>query len=333
MADLTPADLGKEWTTGSFKSAYLLFGEDAPAKQLALETIRKIVGADAFNLDEFTGEEESQAGEIVSACKTPPMFSDRRLVTVRNGKFLAPGRKVIAEYLRDPLASTLLVMISPEAKLDKKDALASAVSSLGGLVNFKPLGEGAAINRLKSESKRMGFDLQSDAAEALVEEAGTEWGILRAELQKIKLFIGERDTATRADIAASLGFSQKSNPFDLARLIQKRDLKASLELLRRQLKETGETFRLLYQITGTLNKQLRAKRLVKSGESQDKILRQLRLHYHYDRDYLSIVKTIPESSLIRSLTQCLDTEKSLKSKSWLDPEIELQNLVLKVCRK
>ncbi|PCI34744.1 MAG: DNA polymerase III subunit delta [Elusimicrobia bacterium] len=333
MADLTPAELAKQWTQGAFKPAYLLFGEDAPAKQLALETIRKIVGADAFNLDEFTGEDEAQAGEIISACQTPPMFSDRRLVTVRNAKFAAAGRKVIAEYLRNPLKSTLLIMISPEPRPDAKDAMASAVRAMGGLALFKPLREGDAIKRLNSEAKKFGFTLAPDAAQALVDEAGTEWGILRAELQKIKLFIGERDNASQADVASCLGYSQTSNPFDLPRLLQKRDSKASLTLLRRQLRETGETFRLLYQITRTVNNQLRAKRLVKSGESSEKIFRKLRLNSYYDRDYLSIVERIPENNLIRSLTQCLHTEKSLKSKSWLNPGIELENLVLKVCKK
>lgn len=332
-AELTTKQLADEWKKGAFRPAYLLFGEDAPAKQLALETLRKFVGADDFNLNEFSGGDDSQAGEIVSACQTPPMFSDRRLVVVRNAKFAAPARKLFAEYLRDPLSSTILFMISPEARPDNKDALASAVKALGGVVLFKPMRENEAVKRLIDEAKRMGFTLATAAADALVEEAGTEWGILRAELQKVKLFIGEKTEAGVPEIAACLGYSQKSNPFDLPRLLQRRDAKASVTLLRRQLRETGETFRLLFQITSTVNKQLRAKRMLKSGEPSDRIFKSLRLNQYYDRDYLSIVERLPENALIRALASCLETEKSLKSRSWLDPSIELENLVLKVCGK
>ena len=334
MADeLTPKQLGAEWKKGFLRPVYLLFGEDAPAKQLALETLRKLVGADDFNLNEFSGGDDFQAGEIVSTCQTPPMFSDRRLVIVRSAKFGAPPRKRFAEYLRDPLPSTILFMISPEPRPDSKDALASAVRALGGLVLFKPLKEGEAVKRLMDEAKRMGFSLAAAAADALVEEAGTEWGILRAELQKVKLFIGGKTEAGVGEIAACLGYSQKSNPFDLPRLLQRRDAKGSVTLLRRQLRETGETFRLLYQITSTVNRQLRAKRMLKSGKPSDRIFKTLRLNQYYDREYLSIVERLPENGLIRSLGQCLETEKSLKSRSWLDASIELENLVLKVCGK
>jgi DNA polymerase-3 subunit delta len=335
MADaLTPKQLGTEWNKGTFRPAYGLYGEDAPAKQLALETLRKKIGADDFNLNEFSGDDESQAGEIVSACQTPPMFSDRRLVIVRSAKFKAPARKIIADYLRDPLKSTTLLLICPEAKVDKKDAMAAGLKALGGLVLFKAMKENEAVRRLVDEAGRMGFTLAPDAADALVEEAGTEWGILRAELEKVKLFIGEGGQAGTKEVAACLGYSQKANPFELSRLVQKRDARAALNLLRRQLREasnSSERFRLLAQISNAVNKQLRAKRMLKSGDTPEKILPKLRVFY--DRDFIPIVNRISENSLIRSLSACLETEKSLKSRSWLDPEIELENLVLKVCGK
>ncbi|MFH1725244.1 MAG: DNA polymerase III subunit delta [Elusimicrobiota bacterium] len=333
MADLTTKALAQEWKKGGFRPVYYLFGEDAPAKTLAVKALREALNPDAFNLSEFQGDDDARAGEIASACATPPMFSERRLVIVRNARFGAAARRVLADYLREPLESTTLCLVSAERKPDAKDALAAAARSLGGIVVFKPLTHGEAAARLCEEARRAGFRLEPQAAEFMIEEAGSEWGILRAELKKLALYIRDRKAAGLEDVAACLGYRQQANPFDLPRSLQKRDAVRSLGLLRRLLVEGDEPFRLLYQITQTVNKQLKAKRLAQSGLTPDRIFRQLRLNSYYDRDYMAVAGRLSEASLIRALRACVRTEADLKSKTWLSPAVELEALVLKVCGK
>ncbi len=333
MAALTPKALAKEWGRGRYLPAYYFFGEDSGAKQLAVKSLKTRLKTDALNLCEFSGDIDAQAAEIVSAASTAPMFSDRRLIVVRNLKMGAAGRRLIAEYLRNPHESTTLVLVSPERRPDKKDALAAGISALGGVVLFRPLREGEAATRLQEDARRNGFELEAAAAELLVEEAGAQWGILRAELEKIKLFIGKRPQAGVEDAAACLGFRKETNPFDLPRALQRRDVRQAAGLLKRLLDEGTDPFRLLYQITSTVTKQLKAKRMLKSSAPPDQIFRELRLQKYYDRDYLAHAERIPEPGLTRSMRACLETEVSLKSKSWLDRKIELGNLVLRVCGK
>ncbi|MEE8424849.1 MAG: DNA polymerase III subunit delta [Elusimicrobiota bacterium] len=333
MSPLTPKALAGEWARGRFLPAYYFFGEDSVAKQLAVKNLKARLKTDDFNLAEFSGDIDAQAAEIVSAASTTPMFSERRLVVVRNLKMGAAGRKLIAEYLRSPLKSTTLVLISPERTPNKKDALAAGISALGGVVLFRPLREGEAASRLQEEARRNGFELEPAAAELLVQEAGAEWGILRTELEKIRLFIGKRTHAGVEDAAACLGFQQATNPFDLPRALQRRDARQAADLLKRLFNEGTDPFRLLYQITSTVTKQFKAKRMLKSSAPPEQIFRELRLQKYYDRDYLSHAERVPEPSLMRSMRACLETEVSLKSQSWLNPKIELQNLVLRVCGK
>jgi DNA polymerase-3 subunit delta len=331
VAALTAKGLAAEWSKGTFKPAYYLFGEDNAAKSLALSAARKSSGADDLNITEFSGDNDAQAAELVATCQTPPMFAERRLILVRKLKFGAPARRLIAEYLRDPLKSTVLIMVSEDRKPEAKDALAAAVQSLGGVVLFKPLTEGEAVKRLMTEAQRSGFVLEEDAAELLFEEAGGEWGILRSEIEKVRLFVKDKKRAGVAEVRACLGYKSETNPFDLPRVLQRRDYKKALELLQALLAEGTDPFRLLYQITQTVTKQMKAKRLVKTGVAQDQIFRELRLQKYYDRDYLTIAGRVSESALIKSLRACLDAEISLKSKSWLKPKNELETLVLRIC--
>jgi DNA polymerase III delta subunit len=99
------------------------------------------------------------------------------------------------------------------------------------------------------------------------------------------------------------------------------------------LEEGEDPFKLLYDVSRAVNRQLRAKRLLKSGQPPDRIFQLLRLNSYYDREYLATVGRIRESSLIRALRSCVETEVALKSKTWLEPAIELQQLVLRVCGK
>lgn len=333
MADLSPKSLFQEWKGGAFRPAYLFCGEDAGSKQAAVETLRELLRADAFNSHDFPGSLDAQAAEIASACATPPMFSARRVVIVRNAEFAAAGRRILADYLRSPLETTTLVLLSGEAKADPKDAIAMGVAALGGVVLFKALAEGEAVARLRDEARRGGFELEAAAAELLVSEAGGNWGILRAELEKLRLFVAGKQKAGVEDAAACLGYRKEANPFELARMVQRRKAPEALALLRRMLEEDEKPFALLAKITGALSQQLRAKRLAKSGVPPDQIFRELRVNKYYNADFLKLAAETGEASLIRGLRACLDAETALKSSSWLEPKIELESLVLKVCGK
>src|SRR5579859_4413227 len=163
--------------------------------------------------------------------------------------------------------------------------MTTAASALGGVVWFKPLKEEEAVERLSDAAGRAKVALEDDAARLLVQEAGTDWGILQAELDKIALFVKGRDRIVKDDVVTCLGYKQSSNPFDLPRILQAHDRVASLRQLRRLLAEGVEPFRILYQISGAIQKQLKAKRLVAGGRDQFQIFRELRLNDYYDRDF------------------------------------------------
>lgn len=329
---LTPEAAAQEWKAGKLRPVYCLYGEDSAAKAQALETLKAAVGADPFNLAELSGDGDAQAAEAVSACLTPPMFAERRLVLMRCAKLGAAGRKALAEYLKDPLPTTTLAVLCPDAKPDLKDALAAASGAHGGQVVFRPLKPEEAASRLRSEARAAGLELSPEAADAMVEEAGVEWGILRSELEKLLLFAAGRKKAGIEDVLACLGYRREANPFELPRSIGRRDRAAAVGHLLRLLEEGADPFALLYQITSAVNRQLKAKRMVKAGLGQERIFRELRLNAYYDRDYLQQVAKTAETALEGGLRACLETEVALKSKSWLEPGLELQRLVARLTR-
>ncbi len=328
-----PSAHAKDWAKGTFKPVYYLFGEDEAAKDLFVAELKARIGADDFNWTELSGEKDEAAAEAVSAASTPPMFSARRLVVVRRADFGAPALRVIADYLRDPLPSTVLCLVSPAGWPDKKDTAAAAASALGGTVVFRPMSPDDAARRLRDEAKRSGVQLDPPAAELMVEESGTEWGVLKAELEKLLLFVKGRGKAGVEDAAACLGWRRRVNIWDFPRAIQKRDAKAALTMATALLEEDEDAFSLLPKIRSALNTQLRAKRLVKAGMPKDQVFFKLGLKKFHDGDFHTWTDRVKEPDLVRALRACLETEVDLKSKAWLDPAVELENLILKACGK
>ena len=127
--------------------------------------------------------------------------------------------------------------------------------------------------RLQSQAQKAGKRLSREAAEALVAEVGTDWAILRQELEKTEFFAGQAQEIGPEHVAACLGYHKSSDPFALPRLVQGRQLQACLAHLRRMFSEgkaDDQAFRALAQIRQAVHKQIYAKRLLKAGRGENR---------------------------------------------------------------
>lgn len=332
--ELRPPELLKEWQAGKFRPVYYLFGEESAAKADAVLKLKELFKADDFNLCEFSGEPNSEAPLAVAEALTLPVFADKRLVVVRSPKLPAEARAVYAEYLKSPSATTTLVLLSEDKRPDRKDALAAAAAAAGAACIFSPLTEEEASGRLIAEAKKAGKTLAPEAAEALVGEAGTDWGILAGELEKLVLYAGAGTAIDASAALACLGYRKSADPWAFEKLIQGRDLKACLVYLREAFadaKPDEVVFRSLAQIRNGYLKQLKAKRLLKAGLPQRDI--ETRLRIFYDSAFFSRAARVTEQRLRRDLRRCLEVETDLKSKVWLDAKLELERLVVELCAR
>jgi DNA polymerase-3 subunit delta len=330
--ELRPRDLQKEWAAGNFRPVYYFLGEEAAAKSDALKALKDAFRADDFNLFEFSGEPNSEAPAAVSEALTLPVFAERRLVIVRNPKLPAEARAAYAEYLASPSPTTTLVLQGEDRRPDRKDPLAAAAAKAGAVVLFSPMSETEAAERLVAEAKKAGKTLSPAAADAVVAEAGTDWGILSGELEKLTLFVGQEAEIGPEAALQCLGYRRAADPWAFEKLIQARGLQACLLQLGELFagsKPDEIVFRALAQVRSAYLKQLRAKRLLKAGVPQREI--ETRLRIFYDKDFFARAARVTEGRLRRDLRRCLEVETDLKSKSWLSPKLELERLVVELC--
>ncbi len=324
----------KEWAGDRLRPAYLLLGNPADISE-ALSSLRARFGASPMDFTEY-GDESLGPSAALCDARTPAMLAERRVLLVSNPKLVAAGKAEFVEYLKDPVESTTLVLVSDEKRAAPADPVVKAAGACGAVCVFGPLKEAEALKSLADAALKEGKRLDAEAARTLVAEAGTDWSVLRQELEKALLYCGKDKTVTRSHVLGCLGYRKGTDPYALPRLVERRLLPESLVQLRRWLadgKADEQNFRALYQISGAVRRQLKARQLLSRGASREEIFRDLRLHAWYDRDYLETLEAFSEKRLYADLRLCLTVEADLKSKVWLEPRIELERLLAALCRR
>jgi DNA polymerase-3 subunit delta len=334
--ELRPAELLKRWKAGQFAPVYYFLGEEEAAKAEALNKLKELFKADDFNFREFSSvSSEEEASAAVAEASTLPAFSDRRLVIVK-AKLPAAARALFADYLKDPLKSTTLVLFGEDKKPDAKDALVGPCTKLGGLCVFSPLGEDEAQSQLAAAAKKLGKNLSAEAAAVLVGEAGTDWGILSGELEKVALFVDKAATIEAEDVLACLGYRKAANPWTIGDLIERRDAKGALTQLQALMKEgkpEDQARQSLYKIRAAVAKQLKARRLQRAQVPPDQLGRAVGIYLSWQvPKFLERMGKLTEARLRRDLKLVVACETALNSKSWLDPRVEVERMIVELCR-
>jgi len=229
---------------GTIHPVYFLYG---PEEFLKKEFVRELLNAAlpdgnrAFNLDIFYGDEldmpafEDRIGSF-------PMFTERRMVILRNFKDLSNTHKdhVIAAIER-VLDSVVLVVETPNEKLDtvRLKNMKNAADAAGLSFEFRYLDEEETVERVRARFKREGCDVDSEALDLLVASVGTKLIDLINEVEKICLAAGDGKAVDRELVSATVGRYRTENLFSVLDAMGKRDPGEMIRLVN-SLVDAGE---------------------------------------------------------------------------------------------
>ena len=189
--------------------AVLVYGPDAGLVRERAETLARTVVADLddpFRVSPLTGkqivEDSARLGDEAAA---QSLMGGRRLVRVRDAT--DGGAGAIERFLAAPVGDSLIVVaageLSPRGALRKLFEAAGNAAAVPCYVD-----EGAALERVLRETMaRHDVGLDADAAHWLAEHLGGDRGMLRAEAEKLALYVGDGGRARLEDCVAVIGDS------------------------------------------------------------------------------------------------------------------------------
>lgn len=333
MPELKPDKLSEELKNKILRPAYYLCGEENYRKNLAIETIRNSINPDEFNFTSARGGEIS-ISEIIITANTPPVFSSKRLIILRQAeKIKTEDKKALIDYIKNPLETTCLVLESVQRK--KTDALQNACRDYGVKTVFYNMAKAQIAGWSKKYTSEKKFTITEDAVKMLMDLVGTDLSVLAAELDKIFIYLAgaAQKKITSETVLDSVGFSKEENPFEIANHLLNKDTKNAIECIEKLLTAGGEPMFLLSIITNTLTKILKVKRMLRNGLSSEEIFYKAALNKFYERDFISKASGFKsENSISKSIEKSLEIESVFKSSPSVDMKSALKALILLTCK-
>ena len=221
------------------RAVYLVRGTDPSlVAQAAHALTEQLVagGEPSLMVEEFGGPgvEPFDVGAVIDACTTPPFLVERRVVVVRDIGQLAPSDTTrIVEYLRDPLATTALVLVAGGGTLPQ--ALSKVVGTSGQVVDTS-VGNGRARSQwLADHLKGRPVRLDGPATALLSDHLGEDMGRLEGLLDTLASAYGPGATVSVDDLEPFLGTAGALAPWDLTDAIDGGKTAKALGVLRRML--------------------------------------------------------------------------------------------------
>jgi len=221
-----------------FDRVYLFHGDDDYLKE---EKIRALIdratdpGTRDFNL-EVRRAVETDAGSLGLALDSLPMMAERRVVIVRDVTTLKKdARAVLAKYLAQPAADTLLVLVAGAGI--KPDATLTGAATA---IEFRPLNDSDLAKWVAHRASELGVSIDPRAAELLCSATGNDLALLSGEIDKLRSYTNG-ETIGEPAIEAIVGVRHGETLGDLLDLVAERRSASAIALLERVLAQPKTT--------------------------------------------------------------------------------------------
>jgi DNA polymerase-3 subunit delta len=185
----------------------------------------------SFNLTVFYGRDANWP-DVVNACCRYPMFAEKQVVLLKEAQLMKDIDK-LANYISQPLASTIFVISYKEKKMDGRTILGKILKETKGIevLTTKKLYEGQLADWTNDLVKSKGFGITQKASALIVEHIGNDLSRIENEIEKLSVNLGERKNITDDDIEKYVGISKEYNVFELQNAFGKRDLSKAIRII------------------------------------------------------------------------------------------------------
>lgn len=275
---LTPDQLAAHLAREGAAPLYLVVGDDERAKDEVVAAFVSLVepGLQALDVERFHGDADPTA--VVSAARTLPMLSERRIILYRHVERLFKTRKKVAssdddqegdgdeeggrgepsaleEYVAAPQRPNVLVLVATNinrsmrlGKLIEKHAVIVDCKGFEVVFGRPDAALREAMQFVATQLRKAGKSIEAPALSMLVERAGPNVGRLRGDIERLVLFVGDAPKVTEADVRAVSGAAKSLDDWGVTNAIQARDAAAALRLLALALDNGSVPFMVLGQL-------------------------------------------------------------------------------------
>lgn len=240
-----------ELESRKLKPAYVFVGDEAFFRKRCRDAVLEhLVAPDfrEFSVFEFDLSETSLA-EVLDRARTPSLMAPFQVFFVRGVKNLF-GRgsneekiAAIAEYCGNPNPDALLIFVADHISIpadvrrmemtdkERYQKIREDMGPFCGIVELARVEEGEAARWIGEFCATRGVKIDADGARELVDALGGDMMMLSNELEKLILYVGEKQRITLGDVETMVLAAKQRSLYELTDAISAKDRVRALEVL------------------------------------------------------------------------------------------------------
>ncbi len=313
-------------------SLILLYGEEAYLIEQTVKRVRAaVIGAekDDFNDHRFGGK-QSTAESVLDAAHTYPVFAPRKLVTVHGfDQMSAHEQDKLTSYLNQPSPETCLLLVAE--KIDSRRKFFQEFKKKGVVFKFDPLKDAEIPDFARRGLQRRGVRISRDALELLCSLLNSNLHEVEAELDKLVLYVGERQQISITDVEAIVSRGRTESVFELGTAIGLGNMARALTLVRRFAAASEPPLLVLNLITGHYRLLWKIRSLQSRNAPVTDIVKSVGRPPFVVKRLVEQGKRFSRRDFINAYQLFVETDLAIKS-SGGDPEALLERMVMRLIR-
>ncbi len=333
MASMNDGFFSKHLRSGNPRPVYLFKGDAALLTDQAwkdlLEALARATGAPDIRGERISAK-EIPAHEVVARLRTLSLFVPVRAVFVRDVEaWTGSDREALYGYLENPNPRACLVLHVEPRKSWKK--LEECVRRHGEIVEIKSVTERQLPAWIRDRARAYGKRMSVQTAGLMAARLGSDLRILDSELEKLALYVGDREEVRPEDVERVISRRHTESVFRLMDYVGEKRLVPAFRCLRGLLMSGEAPLSVLALLTRQIRLVWQVKDGLQRGETVATLARRFRLPNFVVEKYARQARRFSEDTLHALHGAVLETDVRLKTTA-LDPERALESLIYRFCR-
>lgn len=336
--------LKEDLKNNKIRTLYLFYGpEDYLMKHYANSIEKSLLTEDLKSLNKVVLEGKVEINKVRDNCETMPIFSDRKVVIVKNSGLFKPAKKAGDSTKKGKPANddlTLLLQDLPsyvclifyEQEIDKRIKAIDAIKKNGLIVEFAYQKPDELIKWVIKRFKAAGVDIDMATASRLVENCEQGMTDILNEVEKLSAYLGGKNKVTLQDIEKVCTKSIKSRVFDLTDAIAEKNSTRALNLLNDMVVLKEPVPKILFMIARQFRQILQVKLLHSEGLNNGDIASKLGLTPFIAGKILKQAGSFSVERLKKAMGTCLEFDIAVKTGK-LEDMTAAELLIIEFSRK
>lgn len=327
---MTIKELQNILQAGTVPGLILLYGAESFFVEQGMLAVRDAVVDPTnrdFNLTQFHGK-DFIATDVVEQARTLPVFADRRLVMIKNiHEARTEQLEGLLDYVADPVPETVLLLTAE--KIDARRKIFQLIKKNGLSIEYKKIYENQLPGYVRDLARASHVTLTADALKLFCKRVGTNLAGVQGEMEKLSGYLGDRDLADEADVAAIVSDTRIESIFDLTDAMGRGDRSTALTLLARVLAEGQAPLMVLAMMTRHFRQLWKISELMAQKVPQGELPRKVGVSPFFLKGLMQQATRFDNHDFMQLFERFLETDLALKS-SGGEPLVLLEQLVLDI---